>query len=171
MERQYNRTLFHAKAMSAGRMGILGRERPFVKYKDGITFNTDGCFRRHRCSYRCPPDVSMGMAVAAWCPLPGRGAGGERPFDDAMDVVAGGEAGGLVATRLVDQRRLAQLSGSDNNAVASQGVAVVKQRGRQRRSRLLLEACCIFPRPFLGRVSSGRRYRSSRGSRCWRRGR
>ena len=52
------------------------------------------------------------LARSAWAPaalsatsgysLAGRGSGGEWPFDDAMDVVAGGEAGGFVATRLVD---------------------------------------------------------------------
>ena len=38
----------------------------------------------------------MGMRGRARCPLPGRGAGSERSLDDAVDVVAGGEADGLV---------------------------------------------------------------------------
>ena len=38
----------------------------------------------------------MGRRGRARRPLPGGGAGGERSFDDAIDVVAGGEADGLV---------------------------------------------------------------------------
>lgn len=49
-----------------------------------------------------PASHPWATRVRARCPLPGCGTGGERSFDEAIDVVAGGKAGGLVATGLVD---------------------------------------------------------------------
>ena len=75
--------------------------------------------------------ASADLSTASGYSLAGRGPGGKRSFDDAVDVVAGDEVAGLVATGLVDQERLAQSAGGDGDAVAPRCVADVKRRGHR----------------------------------------